>query len=245
MSENLQLMAGKNSVIETLKVESVNKVYIQKDKKDQSVLQLAKDLMVPVVFVDKLYLDKLTNHANHQGVCCSIAPIRYLTIEELVSKNKIEDNPLFLILDEVQDVHNLGAIIRVCDAFKIEGIILNKRRSAPVNATVCKISTGAINYVDICRVNNLSQAIKYLKEHGYWIANLDMHGEFSVNNAIYDRPNAIIIGGEDKGVSQNMKKQSDYSITIPMMGHVNSLNVSCAVTVLGFERMVGNPTWTN
>lgn len=235
-----QIIAGRNSVIETLHAQSVNKVYIQKDKKDQTITKLASQNNVPVVYVERHYLDQLTNKANHQGVALSVAPISYLSIEELMAKHDLNNNPMFLILDEVQDVHNLGAILRVCDAFQIEGIILNKRRSAPVNATVSKISTGAINYVDICRVNNLVQAIEKLKANGYWIADLDMHGNFQVNDNIYERPLAVIIGGEDKGVSKMMKKHSDMSITIPMQGHVNSLNVSCAVTILGFEHMRGS-----
>lgn len=240
MQKNNEIIAGKNCVIETIKAQKkdVNKVFLLKNKRDKEISSLANEFNIPVVYVERDYLNKLAPQTNHQGIVASISPIKYLSLDELIAKHKNDSKCMFLILDEVHDVNNFGAILRICDAFKINGVIINKRRSAPVTSSVAKISTGAVNYVDICRVTNLSQAIKKLKQDNFWIANLDMKGQYLVDEPIYDRQMAVIIGGEDKGVTDIMKKQSDFSISIPMIGHVNSLNVSCATSILCYQHML-------
>ncbi len=232
MCKNESIICGKNAVLETIGVKEINKIYVT--NKQSQIVSKAKAFNIPIVTTDKKYLDKITDNANHQGIAASIAPIKYLSLSELLDKVNMQKPPLILILDEVLDVNNIGAILRVCDAFQIDGIIINKRRSAQITPKVSKISTGALNYVNIARVNNLTQAIQSLKEHGFFIANLNMDGNYIVNQMNYDIPLAIIIGGEDKGVTKHMQKLSDFSISIPMNGHVNSLNVSCAVSILSF-----------
>ena len=240
MCRDGEVIAGRNAVIQTISSKTVNKLFLNKERKDKELLSLAKSKNIPTVFVDKTYLDKISNHANHQGVVCITSPIDYLELNDLIKKNQDVKYPMILMLDEVQDVNNLGAIMRIVDAFNINGIIINKRRSAPVNATVSKISTGAINHVDICRVNNLSQAIDKLKASGYFIVALDMVGEQTTKSNDYQLPLVVVVGGEDKGVTKMMKKLCDYSINIPMGGHVNSLNVSSAVSIICYEKYMSS-----
>lgn len=233
MSKNEELIIGKNCVVEVLKArpQQINKIFYS-NHLENDILELIKKHKIPYVKVDKTKLDKMTGYQKHQGYAAFITAINYFTLEELLSKLEHKKNPMLLILDEVTDVNNFGSILRSADAFSIDGIIINSRRSAPVNSTVARISMGASNFVDICRVNNLVQAIKTLKNNNFWVAALDMDGTNNVYEDIYQQPLAIIIGGEDKGISNMMKKNSDFSITIPMGGHVNSLNVSNAVSII-------------
>ncbi|MFV0288126.1 MAG: 23S rRNA (guanosine(2251)-2'-O)-methyltransferase RlmB [Mycoplasmatales bacterium] len=193
---------------------------------------------MPYVFVQRQYLDKLSDYQNHQGIIAISSPKELIELEQLIIKNQKEKNPMILMLDEVQDPQNLGAIIRIADAFNINGIIINKRRSVQLTSTVAQVSTGAINYVDICRVNNLRQAIKDLKKQGYFFAFLDMEGEQEVNQADYNLPLVVIIGGEDKGVTASIKKECDFGITIKQSGHVNSLNVASATSILCYNKNI-------
>lgn len=229
---------GKNNIKNILKSQDITKVFLLKGGKHAEELNIIKQKNIPYVFVQKQYLDKLSDYQNHQGIVAISSPKEMLELEELVEKNKNKDNPIILMLDEVQDPQNLGAIIRIVDAFQIDGIIINKRRSVQLTATVAKVSTGAINYVDICRVNNLRQAIKELKKLGYFFSYLDMNGEQEVNQANYNLPLVVVIGGEDKGITESIKKECDFGITIKQSGHVNSLNVASAVSILCYNKNI-------
>lgn len=231
---------GKNAVMEEIKNKDLTKVYLQKGVKFTKELDALKNTKIPYVYVEKEYLDSLTNGQNHQGIVALSSPVEYLDLRELIEKNKNVENPMILMLDEVQDPGNLGAILRIVDAFNINGVIINKRRNVQVNSTVVKVSTGASNYVDIVRVNNLRQGIKELKKSGYWISYLDMDGNFEANQVDYDVPLVVIIGGEDKGVTESIKKECDYGITIKMDGHVNSLNVASATSILCYQKKIFN-----
>ncbi len=229
---------GRNNVEDSIKTKEVSKIYIQNDAKVQSIIQLAKAKNIPYVFTDKLALDKMTKNQTHQGVVAILSPVKYLELEELINKNKAIDNPFILMLDELQDGNNLGAILRVMDAFGVNGVIFNKRRNVQLNGTVAKVSTGAINHVDITRVTNLSNAIKNLKKAGYWVAYLDMDGKVNVHDYKFDTPLVLVIGGEDKGVTANIKKHCDFGMTIPMVGTVNSLNVATATAIACHQRLI-------
>lgn len=237
MSENIEFFFGRNNVEECLKEKDVSKLYIQNDVKVKGIIDLANSKKVPFVFVDKKSLDKMTKQANHQGVAVQVSPVEYIELKDLVEKNKNVENPMIIMVDELQDSNNLGAILRVLDAFGVNGIIFNKRRNVQLTGTVAKISTGAINHVDICRVTNLSNAIKQLKKDGYWISFLDMDGTTKVQDFAYDMPMVLVIGGEDKGVTPNIKKHCDFGLTIDMVGHVNSLNVATATSIVCHERL--------
>ena len=240
MQENNEIIYGKNTVIETIKTKEVSKIFINKESGDGEITQLIKKHNIPMVKVDKKYLDRITNRGSHQGIAALVSPVDYVELNELIQKNKKINNPMVIILDEVTDVNNLGAILRIIDAFGINGVIFNKRRNAQLNGSVAKISTGAINHVDICRVTNIKNTITTMKKNGYWVANLDMNGELTVERTDFNQPLVIVVGGEDKGITDNINKSCDFSITIPMSGHVNSLNVSSAVSILCYAKSVSN-----
>ncbi len=233
---NEEVIYGKNNVMDTIKIREISKVFIQKDKKSKEIVDLIATKNIPYVYVEKKYLDQLTQHAAHQGIGAIVSPTNYLELNELINKNKSVENPMVILLDEVQDVNNLGAIIRIVDSFGINGLIFNKRRNAQLNGAVAKISTGAINHIDIVRVTNLSQTIEKMKKLGYWIAYLDMDGKTKVQDFDFDLPLVVVVGGEDKGVTNNIKKHCDFGITIDMFGHVNSLNVASATSVLCYQK---------
>ncbi len=237
MSETIEFYFGRNNVEESLKEKDVSKLFIQNDAQVKHIIDLANAKNVPYVFADKKSLDKMTKNANHQGVVVQMSPVEYIELNDLITKNQEVENPMIIMVDELQDSNNLGAILRVIDAFGVNGIIFNKRRNVQLNGTVAKISTGAINHVDVCRVTNLSNSIKSLKKAGYWVGFLDMDGQTKVEDFGYDMPMVLVIGGEDKGVTPAIKKHCDFGLNIEMVGHVNSLNVATATSIVCHARL--------
>lgn len=236
MQDTDEIVYGKNNVLNYIKTKKVNKIYVLKTLKNKEFLKQV-DKNTAIVQVDKLFLDRLTNKGVHQGIAISMSAIEYLDLNEILKKIEIEKNPLIMMLDEVHDPNNLGAIIRTIDCFNLDGIIINKRRSAQISSAVAKVSTGAVNFVDIIRVTNLINAIKKLKAKGFWIACLDMNGENEIQSFNFNLPLVVILGGENKGITDNIKKQCDFSIKIPITGHVNSLNVANAAAILSYQKM--------
>lgn len=177
----------------------------------------------------------MTNHQNHQGVALAIAAYRYATIDDLFANaEKHDEAPFFLILDELADPHNLGSILRTADAAGVHGLIIPKRRSVGLTSVVAKTSTGAIEHVPVARVTNLVQTANELKERGLWLFGTDMQG---TDYRRWDAkgPVALVIGNEGKGISPLLKKTCDEMLTIPMIGHVQSLNASVAASLLIYQ----------
>jgi 23S rRNA (guanosine2251-2'-O)-methyltransferase len=230
------IVYGKNSVLESINTVEVSKIYLTKECMNNEISTQLSKKNIPFVFVDKFFLNKMTKNAPHQGIAAVVSPTDYMELSELVAKNKSIENPMIIMLDEVQDANNLGAILRVIDAFSVNGVIFNKRRNIQLTGAVAKTSTGAINHVDITRVTNLVSTIKTLKKDGYWVAYLDMDGEQNVQDFDFNLPLVVVVGGEDKGVTENIKKNCDFGITINMTGHVNSLNVAGATTILCYQK---------
>lgn len=230
---------GRNPVIELLKTDrSVNKIYILKGIRKgplHEILDLAKKKKIPLQEVDQAYFDKLVPGENHQGVLAAVATTDYVDWEEILAKAKEkEEDPLIIILDEIEDPHNLGAILRTCDAAGAHGVIIPKRRAVSLTEGVAKAAAGAVEHVPVARVANITQVIKRLKEEGLWIAGADMDG-----NNIYDQdlkmPLAIVIGSEGKGISRLVKENCDFLVSLPMLGSLNSLNASVAAGVIMYE----------
>jgi len=216
----------------------MNKVWIAEGVKKSGVnelLDLARERGVIVQFVPKKKVDQLSS-ANHQGIVASVAAYKYAELEVLfaAAANKQED-PFFLILDELEDPHNLGSIMRTADAIGAHGIIIPKRRSVSLTAVVAKASTGAIEHVPVVRVNNLAQTIDELKERGIWIAGTDAKGSADYRKMDATLPLAIIIGSEGKGMGRLLKEKCDFLYHLPMVGHVTSLNASVAAALLMYE----------
>ena len=232
MNKETNLIYGKNPVIEAINAKKALKVFLVSNFNDQKVLSLIKDNKLPVSYVAPNEMDKLSNNGVHQGIAAELKPYQTVSLEEIIYKAKKKDKKIIVMLDGIEDPHNLGAILRSADVFEASGIILPKHNSVSLNATVAKTSAGAINYVPVAVVNNLNQAIKTLKEEGYWIVSTDGSATISYSSLKYDFPVVVVIGSEGRGVSSLVLKNSDYIVKIPQFGHVNSLNASVAAGIL-------------
>ena len=236
--EDPNLLIGRNPVKEAIKAgRPIDKVLMQKDAEGSAkqISALAREEGIPVQYVDKLVLDKLAPGKAHQGIAAYAAAHRYVGVEDILDAAKAKgQDPLIVVLDELEDPHNLGAILRSADAAGAHGVIIPSRRSVTLTETVAKSSAGAIEYVPVAKTGNLSRCLDLLKSKGLWIAAVDMDGT-DYRASDLKGPLALIIGGEGKGVSPNLKAKSDYVVSIPMCGHVNSLNASNAAAIVLFE----------
>lgn len=214
------VIAGRNAVLELLKSgKDINKIFVEQGERHGSITEIiarAKENRVVLVEVPKSKLDFMAE--NHQGVVAVVPPFDYCEVQDILdyAKSKDED-PFILILDGIEDVHNLGAIIRTAETAGVHGVIIPKRRNASVNSTVAKVSAGAVSYVKIARSNNLNESIRYLKEQGLWIIGTDGDGEKEYYNQDLTGPIAIIIGSEGFGMSSLVKKNADLLVKIPML----------------------------
>ncbi|HHU55325.1 MAG TPA: 23S rRNA (guanosine(2251)-2'-O)-methyltransferase RlmB [Acholeplasmataceae bacterium] len=227
-----EFIYGKNPVREALNAnKKIYKLYLTKN--NQELIDLAKRKKVNYQIVTQEFLQKLVSGV-HQGAVAEVDSYRYYSLEEILDTNK--KYPLIVILDGLEDPHNLGAILRICDAAGVDGIIIPKHRSVGLNHTVAKVSTGAIEYVKVAVVTNITQTIKKLKDKGYWVVGSDA-GEMSVDYSAVDYkiPIALIIGSEGKGISRLVLENCDYVVRIPMYGHVNSLNASVSCGILVYQ----------
>ena len=221
---------GKNVVIETLKNnQPIKKAIIYKNFQDKNIISALQKKNIPIKFVEKFELDKLAN-GNHQGIMISIPDYEYVSLDELLEK----ENPLLVILDHLEDPHNLGAIVRTCEAAGVDGIIIPKNRSVEVTSTVMRTSVGALDYVKIARVTNLTETMNYLKKQGFWIVGTDMDGE-DYQEIDYRGKTVLVIGNEGSGMSRLVKENCDFIASIPMNGPVNSLNASVAAGIVIYE----------
>lgn len=223
------IIYGKNAVRESVASGRAEKVKtLAKWGKDPIVTE-ARKRMIPVEFASESELTRMARNPSHQGFAAICKDFSACPFEDFLSLSKKE--PLLLMLDGIEDPHNMGAILRSADAFGVDGVIIKKRGNAPLNATVAKISTGAINYVKVAEVANLSFAIKKLKEAGYWIVSSDGEAKTSYDEVDYHCPICLIVGSEGFGISRLLLENSDFVVKIPMHGHVNSLNASVATGI--------------
>lgn len=230
---------GRNPVIEVLKAgRTIDKLFIAKGVIEGSlklILSMAKDKGVVISEVDRKKLDDMSVTHSHQGVIAIVAPYEYSNIDEMLqTASERGEEPFVIILDEVEDPHNLGSIIRSANVLGAHGIIIPKRRAALVTATVIKASAGAVEYTKIAKVTNINQTIKELKDKGLWVIGTDMDGEICYNSNLKG-PIAIVIGSEGKGISRLVKENCDGIVSIPVTGQVNSLNASVAAGVVMYE----------
>ncbi|PPA68586.1 23S rRNA (guanosine(2251)-2'-O)-methyltransferase RlmB [Jeotgalibacillus proteolyticus] len=234
-----EFIGGKNPVIEALKAgREINKVWIAEGSQKgqmQQVIHLAKEAGILVQFVPKKKIDQMLE-GQHQGVVASVAAYQYAEVDDMIAlaKSRNED-PFILILDELEDPHNLGSIMRTADAVGVHGIIIPKRRAVGLTATVAKASTGAIEHVPVARVTNLARTIDDLKELGLWIAGTDAKGSEDYRRFDGTMPLGLVIGSEGKGMGRLIREKCDFLIHLPMTGHVTSLNASVAASILMYE----------
>ena len=232
MNKEINFIYGKNPVIEAIRAKKALQVFVVSNFNDQKILNLIKENRLNMVSISPNEMNKMSNNGVHQGVAAELKPYQTVSLEEIIYKAKNKDKKIIVMLDGIEDPHNLGAILRSADVFEASGIILPKHNSVSLNATVAKTSAGAINYVPVAVVNNLNQAISKLKEEGYWIVSTDGSAEISYSSLKYDFPVVVVVGSEGRGVSSLVLKNSDYIVKIPQFGHVNSLNASVAAGIL-------------
>lgn len=239
VQEVVDFVFGRHAVVEALQTpDRVNRVFIQEGTSSRDaakVIELAREKGIQVQTVPKTKIEALVGNAVHQGLVASIAAYEYADLEDVFKKAEEKgEDPFIVILDGVEDPHNLGSILRTADATGVHGIIIPKRRSASLTATVAKASTGAIEHVPVVRVTNLTQTIEQLKARGIWVFGTDMNGtDYRKWNT--SGPLAIVMGNEGKGVSRIVKESVDEMVTIPMVGHVQSLNASVASALMMYE----------
>ena len=232
-----ELVYGKNAVVEILKGNlSVNKIWIcETARNTHEVIEHAKEKNVPIKTVNKSKITSLvSDEVNHQGIVAEIAKKEYMELDELLDACK-DKEAFFIILDGVEDPHNLGAIIRTADAAGVDGIIIPKHGAVGATSTVYKVSAGALERMNICRVTNLSQAIETLKKNNIWIAGVDMVAKEVYSESTLKGPIALVLGGEGKGLSLKLKDNCDFTIKIPMNSKANSLNVSVSAAITIYE----------
>lgn len=225
---------GKNAVKEALiNNKRIICLYVTDSNKD--FIDLAKKNKVNYKVTDIKTINKMVN-GLHQGVVLQVEDYKYSRFEDLLRTNY--KYPFIVVLDGLEDPHNLGAILRTCDASGVDGVIIPKNRSVGLNATVAKVSTGAIEYVKVAEVTNLNQTLKILKDKGYWIVGAEATSKSVDFRSIkYDMPTVLVVGSEGKGISRIVRDSCDFLVQIPMVGHVNSLNASVSCSILIYEIM--------
>lgn len=234
-----EFIAGKHAVLEAMRSgRAIHKLWIaeQAQRSLQPVLSAAKERGIFVQQADKRKLDQLVGKVQHQGVVAQAAAYEYANVEDILEAAARERaEPLILILDEVEDPHNLGSILRTAACTGVHGVIIPKRRAAGLTAAVAKTSAGAAEYVPVARVSNIAQTIDQLKKHGVWIAGTDVQAESMMYTQDMKLPLAIVIGNEHKGISRLTRDKCDFLIRLPMRGPIQSLNASVAAGVVLYE----------
>ncbi len=231
-----QYIYGKNTVMESLRGQKqVYDIYLLKSYNDPKLIKLINSKNIQVHYVDKKFLDKKVGNVVHQGIVASVEGYDYYELDDIIDNIPSDKQPLLLMLDGLEDPHNLGAILRTCDAVEVDGVIIGKNRSVGLTPTVAKVSTGAIDYVKVARETNLSRTLENLKKKGFWIVGCDLNESQDYRKIDYNMPLCIVIGSEGFGISRLVKSKCDMNVVLPMTGHVTSLNASVASAVILYQ----------
>ncbi|AVX21827.1 23S rRNA (guanosine2251-2'-O)-methyltransferase [Carboxydocella sporoproducens DSM 16521] len=234
----LEWVYGRNPVLEAIKAgRELNKILVAKGTKlPPNLMAVLRESRVPFQEVTRERLDSICGTSAHQGVAVQVAAASYVDWEEILAQAEARgEQPLLILLDELEDPHNLGAILRTAEGAGVHGVIIPKRRNVGLTGTVAKAAAGAVEYVPVARVSNLVQIIRELKEKGVWVAGLDGEAEKSLWEQDLTGPLALVVGGEGKGLSRLVKENCDFLIKIPMSGKINSLNASVATAICVYE----------
>jgi len=231
---------GKNSVFEAIRSgRPLNKLFVEKDSQDVLILRIiamAREKDIPIQYLERNKLDAMSQTRTHQGVILEVAAKGYVEVDDIIKAAEEKgEKPFVLVLDGITDPNNLGSIIRSAECAGVHGIILPKRRSAALNATVAKVAAGALEYVNVARVTNLVQTLRTLKNEGLWVIGADMDGETNFHDADLTGPIALVIGSEGEGLSRLVKNECDLMVKIPMKGKISSLNAGVAAGIMIFE----------
>jgi 23S rRNA (guanosine2251-2'-O)-methyltransferase len=233
-----RLIEGRRPVLEAMRAGSViTRIFLQKGsggKPVEEVLDLAKENNIPVEYWDKATLEKRATTRNHQGILAEVPPFRYTPFDELL-KGSGDEPPFLVILDHVQDPHNLGALIRTAYAAGCHGIVIPERRAVQMTPAAVRTSAGAAEYLPVAQVVNISRCLEQCKEAGLWVYGADMEGDSLYTKGDYKGATALVIGGEGEGLSRLVKEKCDHLVRLPMKGEVASLNASVAGALLLYE----------
>lgn len=231
-----QYVYGKNVVRQLLNEQKkIYEIVMMEGFKDAEIEKLLKQGRYTVKRMNRKNMDKFLNTGNHQGIAASIDEYKTYTIDEIINAIPEGKLPLLVMLDGLEDPHNLGAILRTSDCIGVDGVIIGKHRSVSLTPTVAKVSTGAIDTIKVATVTNLSQTLNDLKQRGYWIVGADLERSVDYRKGQYDVPICLVIGSEGFGISKLVKKQCDYCVSVPMVGTITSLNASVATAVLLYQ----------
>jgi 23S rRNA (guanosine2251-2'-O)-methyltransferase len=228
---------GRNAVIELLKTDkSIDRIMMEKGAKGSLsvIFAEARKKNIPVRFVDKQALDKESENGRHQGVIAYAADYEYFDLEDIIAEKKSEKGGFIILCDGIEDVHNLGSILRVAECAGADGVVIPKTGGAPVNESVIRISAGAAEHIKVARVPNLNRAIETLQANNYWVYALEA-GDEDIYKQDFTGNVALVIGGEDSGVKRLTKEKCDKVVSIPLLGKVNSLNASVALGIAAYE----------
>lgn len=235
----MEQIEGRNPVREALKAGvKLDKLVVAKgpERSLQEILDLAANADIPIQWQDRQWLDRKSKTRAHQGVIAWRQPVGYIELPDLIARAfEGSKQPLLVVLDGIQDPHNLGSILRTAEAVGASGVVIPKRRAVGLTATVAKVSAGAIEYVPVAQVTNLSQTITTLQEAGFWVVGADMEGEALHYEADLTGPMALVVGGEGQGLARLTKDRCDFLVRLPMYGQINSLNAAVAAAVLMYE----------
>jgi 23S rRNA (guanosine2251-2'-O)-methyltransferase len=237
----MDIIEGRNPVLEALKAgRPISKILLDRNSRGHAffdqIISLARHKEIQIELVDKLVIDRQSSTDSHQGVLAFAAAKTYIDMEDLfmISTQKCEP-PFYLILDGLEDPRNLGAILRTAEATGIHGVIIREKRAVGITPLVVKASAGAVEYVPVAMVTNISQTIITLKKNNIWVTGIDASGEVEYSKVDYTLPTAIVVGGEGKGLSELVAKRCDWTASIPMKGKITSLNASVAAAVVMYE----------
>lgn len=236
------VVVGRNAVTEALKSgRTVNRLLVAEHDTQGSIreiVNLARESGAVVETVPRSQIEAAAKGFRHQGVLAYTSPVDYTPLEDILDAAQSRDGaPVLLLLDELEDPHNLGAVLRTADAVGVEGVLIPKRRSCPLSATVAKTSAGAVEYVPVARIGNVAQTIRELKKAGFWIVGADMDGAADYFEADLTGALVLVIGSEGRGISRLVRESCDVLVRIPMLGKINSLNASVAGAVLMYESL--------
>jgi 23S rRNA (guanosine2251-2'-O)-methyltransferase len=241
MSAMAEIIIGRNPLLEALKAgHPLSKILLEKNIRGHSqvaeIVQLARAKGIPVEYVERAALDRQSSSSAHQGIVAYAAAKEYVTLADLLALSRERSEPPFyLILDGIEDPHNLGAILRTAEAASVHGVIVRSRRAVGLTPAVVKASAGAVEYVPVARVANIAQAVELLKKNNVWVVGIDMSGNLAYAQVDYKAAVAIVIGSEGRGLSDLVRKRCDYLAFIPMRGRITSLNASVAAAVVMYE----------
>ncbi|MHB8084980.1 MAG: 23S rRNA (guanosine(2251)-2'-O)-methyltransferase RlmB [Dehalococcoidia bacterium] len=239
----MDIIEGRNPVIEALKAgRPISKILLDKSMREygsvDQIVRLAKIKGVEIEYLDKQSMDRQSATGSYQGVMALASAKKYIDLTDLLAISEVKKEPAFyLVLDGIEDPHNLGAILRTADATGVHGVVIRERRAVGITPAVTKASAGAVEYVPVAMVSNIAQAIETLKKNGVWTVGIDMAGKTDYSLVDFRLPTAIVIGGEGKGLSDLVRKRCDFTAAIPMRGQISSLNASVAAAVVMYEAL--------